>query len=110
MSVDLIPGLWRGLSAAFAHEEGLDPALLLARHPSHVQPHDPLSIAAGRMRMRASYVLVTGYGVGMSDLARRCGLKKQAISKALRDIEDRRDIAAENELIERVSGYFGVPV
>lgn len=101
-------GLYRGLAVALAHAMGHQPHILLATPLGVIQPADPLSLAAARMRNRAAFLAVTGFGVSMQTIVRETGQSKQAVSKALRHVEQGLEDRAVAALMAETAELFGV--
>lgn len=73
-------------------------AVILEQDPLEAQIADPQGSnftaqwrGAADCRRLAQYLLNTGLGYTQADVARVAGVTKQAVSKALREIESRRD-------------------
>jgi transcriptional regulator with XRE-family HTH domain len=72
-------------------------------NPHANRPRDLNWIAAMRVRQLAVYLVITEGNVRGAELARAIGTTKQAVSKALRAVEDRRDDPALDRLLEIVA-------
>jgi transcriptional regulator with XRE-family HTH domain len=102
-SPDMVNGFYRGACVLFARELNLDPAAVLGeaiKSRSNLNPH---VAAAARCRRLAFYLTVNAYDVPRSVVARVIGYGKQAASKALREIEDRRDDPDFDALVRRAA-------
>lgn len=88
--------------ALCAQAAGLRDLDAIATDPHANRPRDLNWIAAMRVRQVAIYVVSTEGNVSGAELARAIGTTKQAISKARRTIEDRRDDPAFDALLDRV--------
>lgn len=86
-------------TAALAFE--LDAAAVVAVRPADNRPRDPRWLALVRAKHVALYALVMTDRVSMAAAAALAGVSKQAISQALKGVEDRRH--DEPEFDRRVS-------
>ncbi|WP_336800501.1 hypothetical protein [Kaistia sp. MMO-174] len=92
-----IAATYRGLLVSLAHAARLDPDLVIGADPRHERG------AIARVRMRAFYLMVTEFNLTMTAVAAIAGVTKQAISKSMREIEDERDDAAIDAMLDRVA-------
>jgi transcriptional regulator with XRE-family HTH domain len=83
--------LYRALLALACTELGLDAALVQNSNPALRFNLNQEWRDASYARWLAQYLMNCGLGVSQSDVARACGLTKQAICKNLPEIEDRRE-------------------
>lgn len=74
----------------------------IAADPHANRPRDLNWLAAMHVRQVAIYVLNTEAAVRGADLAKALGVSKQAISKTLKAMEDKRDEPAFDALLNRV--------
>lgn len=93
--------LWRLSVIVVSADLGLNPAHVLDRA-------DTPGIGAGWKktaiaRHRALYLLVTAHGLPMVRAAAAAGISKQAVSKALRAVEDSRDDDATDHALDRLA-------
>lgn len=94
---------YRGVLGLMAAEMGLKALPAVLADPRANRPNDPLWRAQATARGRALYLVVTEACVPMSLAGDLAGITKQGVSKVLREIEDSRDDAAVDALIERVA-------
>lgn len=76
---------FRSLATLLAVEAGADPRQVLDA------PEQGGKCQASTLRQRAIYLTVMCLDVPLSQAAKAAGVSKQAVSKALRRIEDQRD-------------------
>lgn len=96
--------LWRLSVIVVSADLGLNPAHVLDRA-------DTPGIGAGWKktaiaRHRALYLLVTAHGLPMVRAASAAGISKQAVSKALRAVEDSRDDDATDRALDRLAALM----
>jgi len=94
---------YRGVLGLVAAEMGLAPLPAVLADPRANRPNDPLWRAQANARGRALYLAVTEANLPMTLAGELAGITKQGVSKVLREIEDSRDDAATDALIERVA-------
>lgn len=104
VGADAVDLVYRMAIGVFAVDAGISPAAALAADPRANSRGDPTWSAAALCRHRAAYVLVVGRDVPISAAAGVVGVSKQALSKALRKVEDSRDDVAVASLIDQVIG------
>ncbi|MBV1706287.1 MAG: hypothetical protein KGQ37_03680 [Hyphomicrobiales bacterium] len=90
----IIGAVFRGYAAHFAALAGLDAGAALASDPGRRANASPEWRAAALVRAQALYCTVTELNVNGARVARAIGMTRQAVSQALRRIEDMRDDAA----------------
>lgn len=100
----LIRAAYRGFIAALAARCGLAlEAIASAKKNQGGWTTERLAIA--HCRMRAFYLTVTALDLSMSEVGRAIGLTKQAVSKAMRAVEDARDDPATDALLDQVAAF-----
>jgi hypothetical protein len=87
---------------AAAMAEGLSLEDVLVFDPHENRPRDPAWLRISRVRQAAIYLTVTEHNVAGGRLADAVGVSKQAISKSLGAVEDRRDDPAWDALLDRI--------
>lgn len=80
-----------------------DPAEVHGQDPARRATQDPAWMRAAEVRRLAVYLMNTGAGFRQTDTARAAGLTKQAVSLAVREIEERRSDAGFDALVERLT-------
>ncbi|MCJ8143828.1 helix-turn-helix domain-containing protein [Ancylobacter sp. A5.8] len=101
--------LWRSTLSLVALDMGLVPADVLAAAPQANLKGDENWMAAAQARHRAFYLLVTAHNVPMTQAAAVAGVSKQAVSKALRRVEDGREDPLRDRAIEMLAQALEVP-
>lgn len=86
-----------------ARAQDFDVAVLLATDFSVQRPHVPDWLAASRIQSMALYITAVELEVGNAELARALGVSREAVRKARNKIEDLRDDAAIDALLNRVA-------
>ncbi|MFK8250204.1 hypothetical protein [Ancylobacter terrae] len=105
---ELLPKLWVAILAMVAIDMGVPPAIAVAADPHANLKGDAQWRAAAEVRHRALYLLVTVHDVSMAAAAGVAGISKQAVSKALRGIEDDRDDERADRGLEMLAAPFEV--
>lgn len=97
----------KSLMVLVARERGADPAAALASDPSLRATFNAEWSGHAMTRRIAIYLANGAMGFRTSDIGRALGLTKQAISLAVREIEDCRDREMEiGALIDRLEGWL----
>lgn len=96
----LIRAVYRGYVATLAPRLGADAALVLSSDPRRSANFDPAWAAAARVRSLALYCAAIELDIPGARLAAAVGMTKQAISVAMRRVEDMRDDPAVDALLE----------
>lgn len=91
---------YRGAVALMAAQGNLDPAEVLTANSQGGK------CLASTVRQRALYLIVTGFDVPLSQAALAAGISKQAVSKALRRIEDQRDDPEVDQMLDRLQNWL----
>lgn len=99
---DRVAPLYRMVFAMLAVEAGLCPETALALEPRQNRHRDPNWAAAAQVRRQALYLVVTLLDVPGAVAADAVGVSKQAVSKALSQVEDSRDDPATDALLARM--------
>lgn len=94
---------YRGVLGFVAAEMRIDPLAAVLADPRANQPNNPTWRAQANARGRALYVAITEANLPMTLAGELAGITKQGVSKVLREIEDSRDDAAVDALLERVA-------
>jgi hypothetical protein len=97
---DAVHLAYRSAIAMMAWEHALDPAELMEKN---LQGGKCL---ASTLRQRAIYLTVIGFDVPLSQAAVAAGVTKQAVSKALRRIEDEREDPKIDALLTRLEVWL----
>lgn len=87
----LVTGLYRFMLALCAGSLGLDAAIVLPSRPAAKQAANKIWRDASFARWLAWYLMNTGCNVTQAEIARTVGVTKQAVSLAMREIEDKRE-------------------
>jgi len=98
-----LSALFRSVLATVCLAAGAELDAVMAADPHDNRPRNPQWLAAMRLRAAALHFLVTEYDVAIAAAARAAGVSKQAASKALRQVEDRRDDPAFDALMSKLS-------
>lgn len=101
----MIAAFYRAAALFIAGELGADPALALGDEGQSC-PQDPRWLKAARVRQLAFYLAHVELGVSLSALAAAVGTTKQRVHKAVGRVEDLRDDAALDGLLERTSAFL----
>ncbi|MFD2138823.1 hypothetical protein [Ancylobacter oerskovii] len=100
--------LWQATVSLVSIDMGLSPSRVLAADPHANLKGDDFWLQAAEARHTAIYLLVTQHNVTMTDAGAVAGISKQAVSKAMRRVEDRRDNPVrDRELTLLASGLGG---
>lgn len=78
---------------------GLDPLEVLAQDPARRATSDADWARAAKVRRHALYLANIGVGMRQADVARAANMTRQAVSIAMKDIEDDRDDQALDEYL-----------
>lgn len=105
-SVRLIRAVFEGQVAAQALSLGLNPADIKRQAPELNRPKDPAWLAAARVRRRAMYLVVVALDVPAAKVAEALGLTRQAVSKAIKELEDARDEPAIDAELEAATQWL----
>ncbi|MFG1300338.1 hypothetical protein V5F49_11145 [Xanthobacter sp. V3C-3] len=101
----VVAAFWRAAVLYLAHEVGADPARALGDDGQSC-PLDPAWLAASRARQLAFYLAHVELSVSHSAIAAAVGTTKQRVHKAVNRVEDLRDDAAIDALLERASAFL----
>lgn len=95
------------LIALVAREREADPAAALSSNPGLRATFSPEWTDHATTRRIAIYLANGAMGFRTSDIGRALGLTKQAVSLAVREIEDRRDDSADlDALLNQIEGWL----
>ena len=96
-----VDAAFSAVASLVARELGLDPTALRTAGPGVVSR----GLAADARRM-AMYLMNTRLGFHQAEVARACGVTRQAISLACAAVEESRDDATRDALLTRVEGWL----
>lgn len=94
-----LEGVFRLSVVVAALATGADAAAAQASDPARRATQDPEWMAAAQVRRLAVYLINAGLGLSQTETAKAAGMSKQAVSQAVREIEERRSDKAFERLV-----------
>lgn len=99
---ELLAATYRGYAALIARELGADPQKVLDSDPASRATASAEWALAAKVRALAVYCVVIEFAVPAARVAAAIGVTRAAASQMLRRVEDFRDDASVDALVERV--------
>lgn len=98
--------IYRMAVALAAGALGRDAAAVLKSDPGRRATQDPAWMAAAEVRRLAFYLMNAGAGMKQTEVARAAGVKKQTVSLAVRELEDMREDAKFDAMLDRLTAQI----
>lgn len=98
--------VYRMAVALAAQALGRDAAEVLGSDPGRRATQDPAWMAAAEVRRLAFYLMNAGAGFSQTETARAAGVKKQTVSLAVRELEDMRENADFDRMLDRLTAQI----